>query len=160
MVGTGADPRNIFWTRLLPQPAWKAFRDFLTDLVNKKQAAPAEPLGNETDKATAVGLWSQFLAPLQATNATVKSIALLINNYKTLTQRRQRPRSCNSKFQILQATKRRYDPPGRHSLSQIWLLQGRMLRRQTQRKKAAKRSIRGADGSDIGQISDDDQRAS
>ena len=87
----------------------KAFRDFLMDLVNKKQAAPAEPRGNENDKATADGLRSQFLAPLQATNATVKNIALLINNYKTQLSG-DSVAQLQQQIQILQATKRRYDP--------------------------------------------------
>ncbi len=87
----------------------KAFRDFLVDLMNKKQAAPAEPLGSETDKATAVGLRSQFLASLQATNEVVNSIVLLISGYKTQLSG-DSVAQLQQQIQILQATKRRYDP--------------------------------------------------
>lgn len=87
----------------------KAFRDFLTGLVEKKQSAPAEPIGNETDKSTAASLWSQFIGTVQVANAEIHGAALLINQYKTqligdsVVQLQQQ-------VQILQATKRRYDP--------------------------------------------------
>jgi len=87
----------------------KAFREFLSDLVSKKQAAPAEPFGSAADRITASDLWSAFLSSLQTTNAALKGTALLINNYKTqlsgdsVVQLQQQ-------IQLLQATKRRYDP--------------------------------------------------
>jgi len=89
--------------------ALKAFRDFLVDLVTKKQAAPAEPLASKKDKATAVGLWLQFLSPLQATNTAVKGTELLINKYKTQLSS-DSVVQLQQQIQILQATKRRYDP--------------------------------------------------
>ena len=86
----------------------KAFRDFLVDLVTKKQAAPAEPLASEKDKATAVGLWLQFLSPLQATNTAIKGTELLISKCKTQLSSDSVPQ-LQQQIQILQATKRRYD---------------------------------------------------
>jgi wobble nucleotide-excising tRNase len=87
----------------------KELREFLVGLVSKKQAAPAESFGSATDKATAVGLWAQFLSHLEVTNSALKETALLINNYKTrlsgdsVVQLQQQ-------IQLLEATKRRYDP--------------------------------------------------
>lgn len=86
-----------------------AFRDFMVDLVGKKQAAPAEPIGAAAERATAAGLWSQFLSHLQATNKAIKATALLISNYKTQLSG-DSVAQLQQQIQTLQATKRRYEP--------------------------------------------------
>jgi wobble nucleotide-excising tRNase len=87
----------------------KAVREFLVDLVNKKQAAPAESFGSKSERDTAVGLWAQFVSPLQATNTAIGAAVLLISNYKTQLSG-DSVSQLQQQIQILQATKRRYDP--------------------------------------------------
>lgn len=89
--------------------ALRAFRDFATDFIHRKQAAPAEPLGSAEDKANAVSLWKRILAPVRTANSAIKVAEGIISKYKDqlnsgsvaqLQQQRQQ----------LQATKNRYDP--------------------------------------------------
>lgn len=94
------------------------FRDFVTDLARRKQAAPAEPLGSAEEKAKAASLWGQVLAPVRTVNAAITAAAGLIGNYKaqlssdSVTQLHQQ-------IQQLQATKRRYDPKVIDLLTQL-----------------------------------------
>jgi len=91
------------------ETALGAFRDFVTDLVRRKQLAPAESLGNAEDKAKAASLWERFLAPVRAVNGEIKKAGEAVTSYKAQL-------SSDSVAQLqqqlgrLQITKRRYDP--------------------------------------------------
>jgi len=108
------------WTEHLPVPAISfdvttadtalgVFRDFVTDLVRRKQTTSTEPVGNADDKAKAVSLWEQFLAPVRVVNAEIQKAEGLITSYKAQL-------SSDNVVQLqqqigqLQITKRRYDP--------------------------------------------------
>ncbi len=117
------------WTEHLPMPAISfdeatantalgAFRYFVADLARRKQSAPAESLGSAEDKAKAASLWAQVLAPIRATNDSIRKAEDPISKYKaqlssdSIAQLQQQ-------VQKLQATKRRYDPKVVALLTQI-----------------------------------------
>ena len=85
------------------------FRDFVTDLVRRKQAAPAESLGNPEDKAKAANLWEQFLVPVRAVNAEIEKAEGLVNSYKAQLSS-DNVAQLQQQIGQLQVTKRRYDP--------------------------------------------------
>ena len=89
--------------------ALTAFRDFIADLARRKQAAPADALGSAEDKAKAVGLWTQVLAPTCAANTAIKAAEGQINNYKAQLSS-DNAVQLQQQIQRLQATKRRHDP--------------------------------------------------
>jgi wobble nucleotide-excising tRNase len=100
--------QEILFDATTSENSLKAFRDFVADFVNKKQAAPAEAQGSAHDKAKAVELWSQFLCPLRATNAAIKGAEELISKYKAQLSS-DSAAQLQQQIQILEATKRRYD---------------------------------------------------
>ncbi|MCC7311531.1 MAG: AAA family ATPase [Sulfuritalea sp.] len=85
------------------------FRDFATDLVCRKHAAPAEPLGSGGEKLKAASLWEQVLAPVRAVNTAIKGAEGLVSNYKAQLST-DSVAQLQQQINQLQATKRRYDP--------------------------------------------------
>jgi wobble nucleotide-excising tRNase len=94
------------------------FRDFVTDLARRKQAAPAEPLGSAEDKAKAASLWGQVLGPVRTVNAAITAASGLISNYKAQLSS-DSVAQLQQQIQQLQATKRRYDPKVIDLLTQL-----------------------------------------
>ena len=89
--------------------AMAAFGEFVADLVRRKNAAPAEPLGTAEGKAQAIALWEQVLVPVRSTNAAIKVAEGLIGAYKGQLSSDGVPQ-LQQQIQQLQVTKRRYDP--------------------------------------------------
>lgn len=85
------------------------FRDFVIDLVRRKHAAPAEPLGGGGDKLKAASLWEQVLAPVRSVNTAIKVAEGLVGNYKAQLST-DSVAQLQQQINQLQATKRRYDP--------------------------------------------------
>jgi wobble nucleotide-excising tRNase len=127
-VGVAVAQANA-WTEHVPMPAISfdeataytalgSFRDFVADLVRRKQSAPAEPMGSAEDKAKAASLWEHVLTPVRATNDSIRKAENLISKYKaqlsidSTAQLQQQVRK-------LQVTKRRYDPKVVALLTQI-----------------------------------------
>ena len=55
--------KNIIFDFETANASLKALREFLLELIRKKQTAPLEALGSAEDKTKAVGLWEQEVAP-------------------------------------------------------------------------------------------------
>lgn len=89
--------------------ALAAFREFVADLVRRKNATPAEPLGTAEEKAKAVALWRQVLIPVRSVNAAIKETEKLIDRYKAQLNSDSVPQ-LQEQIRQLQAIKRRYDP--------------------------------------------------
>lgn len=89
--------------------ALTAFRDFVADLVRRKQATPTEPLGSADDKAKAISLWERVLVPIRAANMSIRTAEGLITKYKAQLNS-DSVAQLQQQIQQLQATKRRYDP--------------------------------------------------
>jgi wobble nucleotide-excising tRNase len=85
------------------------FRDFVTDLVHRKKAAPPEPVGSPEDKAKAIRLWDQFLAHIRTANSTIQAATGLISGYKAKLST-DNTTLLQQQMKQLEATKRRYDP--------------------------------------------------
>jgi wobble nucleotide-excising tRNase len=127
-VGVSA-AQAIAWSEQVPtlaisfdastaKKALTSFRDFVSDLNRKKQVAPTESLGGPEDKAIVAELWDKVLIPFRSTNATIKTAAGLISNYRAqLTG--DSPALLNQKMNQLQATKHRYDPTVVSLLAQL-----------------------------------------
>ncbi len=98
--------------------ALAVFRDFVTDLTRRKQAAPSEALGSAEDKAKAVGLWEQVKSPVRAANTVIKAAEGLVNKYKAQLSS-DNAAQLQQQIQRLQATKRRYDPKVVDLLAQL-----------------------------------------
>ncbi|MFY9268147.1 MAG: AAA family ATPase [Candidatus Manganitrophaceae bacterium] len=95
-----------------------AFREFVADLAQGKNATPAEPLGTVEEKAKAVALWEQVLIPVRSANAAIKAAEGLINGYKAHLSS-DSVAQLQQQIQQLQATKRRYDPKAVELLRQL-----------------------------------------
>lgn len=89
--------------------ALTAVRDFVTDLVRRKKAAPLESLGGAEDKAKAAMLWEQFLGHIRAANAAIRAATGLISDYKAQLST-DNTALLQQQMQQLHATKRRHDP--------------------------------------------------
>ncbi len=87
----------------------EVFRNFVTDLTSRKQAAPGESLGSPEDKAKATSLWVRFLLTVQAANADIKITEELISSYKAQLIS-DNVGQLQQQIQQLQSTKRRHDP--------------------------------------------------
>ncbi|MDH5669258.1 MAG: AAA family ATPase [Nitrospira sp.] len=57
-------------------------QNLVLDLVKRKQASPAEPVGTASDLEKARSLWQQVLTPMQSANEAVKDATALITAYQ------------------------------------------------------------------------------
>ncbi len=57
-------------------------QEFVLDLVHRKQASPAEPVGTDSDLEKALALWQKAVAPMQAANGTINAASALIAAFK------------------------------------------------------------------------------
>lgn len=89
--------------------ALTAFRDFVGDLVNKKQLAPLDPVGSSEDKAEAVTLWHRVMAPLHAVNGAIQTADDTISKYKAQLST-ESIEHLQRELNQLNLTKFRYDP--------------------------------------------------
>jgi len=101
--------RTISFDTNTARVALSAFRDFVSDLVRKKNATPLESLGTGEEKDKAGTLWKQVLIPVRRANAAIKAAEEHISKYKSQLSSGSVPQ-LEQQFQHLQATKRRYDP--------------------------------------------------
>jgi wobble nucleotide-excising tRNase len=93
-------------------PAYSSLAELqalLLDLVRRKQASPAEPIGTAAELDKATSLWQKVIASMQSANAAVNEVNGLITVYKgqLATDNVQQLRQ---QVQQLQASKRRHDP--------------------------------------------------
>lgn len=127
-VGVAAAQANA-WAEHVPVPAisfeattadtaLRVFRDFVTDLVRRKQAAPAESMGSAKDKATASSLWEQVLAPIRSANEEIEKAEGLITSYKAQLSS-DNVAQLQQQMVRLQVTKNRYDPKAIDLLKQL-----------------------------------------
>ena len=85
-----------------------AFRQLVEDLVKRKNTNPADPIGTTEQKAKAVRLWDQVMAPFRSTNAAITAAVALIGGYKAQLSSDSTPQ-LQQQIQRLQATKWRYE---------------------------------------------------
>lgn len=81
----------------------------LLDLVRRKQASPAEPVGTAAELGKATALWQNAVTQMQAANAAVKAASALITLYKGQLAT-DSVQQLQQLVQQLQASKRRHDP--------------------------------------------------
>ena len=84
-------------------------RALVLDLLQRKQMAPGEPLGNVAERDVALALWQRMLAPMQAASTAVMEARAMVTTYKAQlangnTQDLQR------QLRDIQASQRRHDP--------------------------------------------------
>jgi len=146
-VGVAIAQANA-WAEHVPLPAisfdvadantaLRVFRDFVTDLVLRKQAAPVEPLGSPEDKSNATRLWEEVLAPLRAANTVIKEAEGLISKYKAQLSSVSTAQ-LKQKIQKLQLIKRRYEPEVVSLLKQLRAARASEKAAEKAKKKARK----------------------
>lgn len=84
-------------------------RGLVLELCQRKQASPAEQLGNAAEKKQITALWQQVIAPMLPANITINAASEIINTYKGALAADNIPQMQHQMSQI-QATKRRYEP--------------------------------------------------
>ncbi len=89
--------------------ALNGLRALTLELYQRKQASPAEQIGNAAEKEQVVAMWQQVISPMSTANVTINVANETITTYKgqlateNILQMRQ-------ELVQLQATKRRYEP--------------------------------------------------
>jgi wobble nucleotide-excising tRNase len=99
----------ISFNRTEADAALAAFRDFVGELVRRKQLAPAEPLGSTVDKTKTVELWGGAVVPLRAANDAIQAAEGLISKYKAQLSSAN-VSELREQLKKLQLAKCRYDP--------------------------------------------------
>jgi wobble nucleotide-excising tRNase len=100
--------RAIHFDAETSRNALAAFREFVVSIVLRKNAAPAEPFGSDTEKSQAIALWEQVLIPLRSTNGEINAITGLISAYKSQLNSDSVP-LLRQQLQQFQLSKNRYD---------------------------------------------------
>lgn len=83
-------------------------QELVLGLVRRKQASPAEQVGEASDLEKARSLWQQVLAPMQSANEMVKDAAALITAYQGQLAT-DSVQELQQQIERLQACKRRHD---------------------------------------------------
>ncbi|EKD80853.1 MAG: hypothetical protein ACD_39C02123G0005 [uncultured bacterium] len=89
--------------------ALTTFREFVAELVRRKNATPAEPIGTAEEKTTAAAMWEQVITPIRAANTAIKANERVISGYKSQLNNNSTPQ-LQQQIKQIQATKHRYDP--------------------------------------------------
>ncbi len=84
-------------------------REFVLDLVHRKQTSPAEPMGTDSDLEKALALWQKAVAPMQAANGTINAASVLITAFKGTLATNKVEQLLREVVQ-LQASKNRHTP--------------------------------------------------
>jgi len=84
-------------------------QSLLLDLCSKKQAAPAEVVGNKIQLDSAMNLWARVLAPMQIANNAVNAANVKISAYKAQLEG-EKIGQLQQQLILLQASKRRHAP--------------------------------------------------
>ena len=100
--------RAIHFDAETPRAALAAFRKFVVSMALRKNSAPAEPLGGDTEKSQAIALWEQVLIPIRSTNNEIYAVNNLISAYKSELGNAS-VGSLQEQLQQFQLTKYRYD---------------------------------------------------
>ena len=139
-----ARAQTTAWSELVPTQAidfdasaastsLAEIQDLVHKLIARKEAAPADPVGAEADKARAAALWANLIAAMKAANGAIKSAADAIGIYKgqlaaenvlLLTQQIQR----------LEASKRRHGPVAVDLLSKLAVARSDAIKAEAKKK--------------------------
>ena len=84
-------------------------QEFLLELVQRKQASPAESFGTGPELENALALWQKTIAMMQSANGAIKAASELITMYKQKLAT-DNVQQLQSQVLQLQAGKRRHDP--------------------------------------------------
>lgn len=110
--------KNISFDFETANSSLTALREFLLELIRKKQTEPLEALGSAEDKTKAVGLWEQVLTPIREANADIQMAVGQISNY-TIQLDGENAVQLQQQVLRLQAIKRRYDPQAGSLIGQL-----------------------------------------
>lgn len=89
--------------------ALRELATLLVDLCGRKQASPAEAVGETSDLDKAKSLWMQVLAPMRAASAAINAANVEIAAYKTQLATEKSISQLQQELQRLNASKRRYE---------------------------------------------------
>src|SRR5665213_672680 len=89
--------------------ALSSVREIVVNLLGQKADRPADATGSKEQKESCATVWRAFLVPVRETYANIGAAAGLIRAYKAQITTESLP-ALRRNLQILEATKRRYEP--------------------------------------------------